>query len=134
MVRVDFGTQISLRVKDLEPQGQEQFSEKSFVLGSIDYPEEGMHGQIIYVKPVMTSDMPEDIHGYRRNCPLFPNESTANQFFNESQFEAYRELGFQIGRQLCLSGTKPGFSGLFDNSRPVIKEIDLTEISSGTES
>jgi predicted acylesterase/phospholipase RssA len=116
MARVDFGTRISLRVKELEPQGEEQFSAKSFVIGSIDYPEKGVHGQIIYVKPVVTSDMPEDIHGYRRNCPVFPNESTANQFFNESQFEAYRELGFQIGRQLCISGKKPGFTGLFDDS------------------
>jgi hypothetical protein len=30
---------------------------------------------------------------YRRRCPPFPHESTADQFFDEGQFEAYRALG-----------------------------------------
>lgn len=30
----------------------------------------------------------------------FPDESTADQFIEEKQFEAYRELGYQLGSQL----------------------------------
>jgi len=116
MARVDFGTRINLRVNKLEPRGEGRFSEKSFILGTIDYPGEEKQGRIIYVKPVVTTDMPEDIHGYRRNNPIFPNESTANQFFGESQFEAYRELGFQIGRQLCNSADHSQFTNLFDST------------------
>ncbi len=32
--------------------------------------------------------------------PSFPHESTANQFFSESQFESYRELGEHIARNV----------------------------------
>ena len=128
MARVDFGTRINLRVKSLQPQGKHRFSAASFVLGTVDYPEPGSHGKIVYVKPVVTSDMPEDIHGYRRNCPIFPNESTANQFFDESQFEAYRELGFQIGRQLCLSIKNRKFHDLFDTRAEGIAENHAADI------
>ena len=32
--------------------------------------------------------------GFKGALPKFPDDSTANQFFNEARFEAYRELGF----------------------------------------
>jgi hypothetical protein len=31
---------------------------------------------------------------YATNNPEFPNESTADQFFDERQFETYREAGY----------------------------------------
>lgn len=34
---------------------------------------------------------------YRNRNPSFPHESTADQFFDEGQFEAYRALGQHIG-------------------------------------
>jgi len=33
---------------------------------------------------------------YAVSHPTFPHESTANQFFSESQFESYRALGYEI--------------------------------------
>ena len=32
--------------------------------------------------------------------PDFPAQSTADQFFDEKQFEAYRELGYQLCKQM----------------------------------
>jgi hypothetical protein len=33
----------------------------------------------------------------------FPQDPSSNQFFNESQFEAYRALGEHIGRELMAN-------------------------------
>lgn len=50
-------------------------------------------GQLIYIKAVIRGDEPPDILQYSKTHDSFPHESTANQFFNEAQFESYRHLG-----------------------------------------
>jgi hypothetical protein len=50
---------------------------------------------LIYMKTNFVKELFADLHGYRQAHPGFPNQSTGNQFFDEKQFEAYRELGFQ---------------------------------------
>lgn len=50
-------------------------------------------GKLIYVKAALTGSEPPDIKQYSVTHPDFPHETTANQFFNESQFESYRHLG-----------------------------------------
>ena len=37
--------------------------------------------------------------GYKGANPKFPDQTTADQFFDEEQFEAYRELGYRIAEQ-----------------------------------
>ena len=44
--------------------------------------------------------MPHDIYGYKIQHHDFPDESTGDQIFDEKQFEAYRELGFQLGQRM----------------------------------
>jgi hypothetical protein len=39
--------------------------------------------------------------GYKGAQPNFPDESTGDQFFNEEQFEAYREVGYRIADTMC---------------------------------
>jgi hypothetical protein len=50
---------------------------------------------------------------YAARHDTFPNESTGDQFFDENQFESYRELGRHIGRKvfLPLVGSIPGVGG-----------------------
>jgi hypothetical protein len=43
------------------------------------------------------------IEQYRAEHPDFPHESTADQFFREDQFEAYRRLGRHIAQQAFRS-------------------------------
>ncbi len=40
-----------------------------------------------------------DLEFYHRHDPFFPSDSTADQFYDEAQFEAYRSLGYNTGRQ-----------------------------------
>ena len=38
---------------------------------------------------------------YQTYNPDFPHEGTANQFFDEAQWDAYYQLGQTIGKKLC---------------------------------
>ncbi len=96
LVRVDFGAEIKIDIRKLQPEGENKISPKSFVTGEITYSD-GSTGCLIYIKTTVVSGLNEDIYSYRRDNKAFPDETTADQFFDETQFEAYRELGFQIG-------------------------------------
>ena len=50
-------------------------------------------GELVIIKPVLNGTEPPDILAYHASHADFPHESTANQFFNEAQFESYRHLG-----------------------------------------
>jgi len=58
-------------------------------------------GVIVYIKPACYGDEPRDIYEYFKKCETFPHESTADQFFSESQFESYRMLGVNTMEKLC---------------------------------
>ncbi|HEV7509010.1 MAG TPA: hypothetical protein VGS07_29310 [Thermoanaerobaculia bacterium] len=50
-------------------------------------------GVLIYVKPAICETESYDVYNYARSSLTFPHESTADQWFSESQFESYRALG-----------------------------------------
>ena len=64
-------------------------------IGTIDYGE-GRIGTIFYLKASLSGDENDYIRDYARRYPLFPHETTGDQFFSEEQFEVYRALGFHI--------------------------------------
>ena len=53
----------------------------------------------------MTGDEPTDVREYQRRQDTFPHQTTADQWFDESQFESYRMLGHHIGMQVFGMGT-----------------------------
>lgn len=55
--------------------------------------DDAFDGWLIYIKASLTGLEPADVTQYALTHPSFPNETTVNQFFNESQFESYRHLG-----------------------------------------
>lgn len=78
---------ISGRDQPLDPKSQ-----FAWALGKIRYPE-GLDGDILYIKPSYFGEgLPADVIAYARGNLAFPHESTADQFFSESQFESYRHL------------------------------------------
>ena len=50
-------------------------------------------GYLIYVKPMCLGNESPDVLSYHTAHKQFPHESTADQWFNESQTESYRMLG-----------------------------------------
>lgn len=103
-VRVDFSAKIDLG--DVTPLRSEKVTGKpaaGFKTGSVTY-DDGSKAVLIYLKPVIISDLPQDVLTYDQTHDPFPNQSTLDQFFDEQQFEAYRELGFQIARAAWKGG------------------------------
>jgi hypothetical protein len=50
-------------------------------------------GYLVYIKASLRGQEPVDVIQYAKTHEQFPHESTADQFFNEPQFESYRKLG-----------------------------------------
>ena len=99
--RLDMGIEIEL---DLDPirNDAKGLSTQHWIIGKIRYAEDEV-GQLLYIKSSVTGDEYEYVRAYRAKHPAFPHESTADQFFTEDQFEAYRALGYQIGDQLVAN-------------------------------
>jgi hypothetical protein len=67
---------------------------------------------LLYMKLSVTGNEPELIRRYRILHPDFPHQSTLDQFFDEEQFEAYRQLGVHVAdglfsRALMSGNTDP---------------------------
>ncbi|TGQ93888.1 hypothetical protein EN847_34745, partial [Mesorhizobium sp. M1C.F.Ca.ET.204.01.1.1] len=71
---------------------------RHFAVGKILYENDPVEGILVYVKASVTGDEPDYVLDYERRYPLFPHESTSDQFFSEEQMEAYRALGFHAMR------------------------------------
>lgn len=98
--RIDLGIEIDILLNDVR-RDESGLSHQHCALGVITYPEKnaaGEHdtGYLLYIKSSVTGDEDEVIRQYRARNPHFPHESTADQFFTEGQFEAYRALGFHL--------------------------------------
>jgi hypothetical protein len=50
-------------------------------------------GWMLYLKLAVTGTEPRHVLDYRRQNPAFPHQTTADQFYDEAQFESYRALG-----------------------------------------
>jgi hypothetical protein len=68
----------------------------------IKYRDEGdRQGIMFVVKPSLFAGLPLDLVQFKRENPEFPQESTADPFFSEAQWEGYLQLGRFQGEQLC---------------------------------
>jgi hypothetical protein len=93
--RADFGVEIVIDPQPIRPK--DGHSPVHCVMGRIHYPEAGSEaGWLLYLKSSLTGDEPADVQEYRCSAAEFPQQSTANQFFSESQFESYRRLGLHV--------------------------------------
>ena len=56
-------------------------------------PQEDFDGRLLYIKPALNGSEPRDVTQHSTTSEDFPHDTTADQFFTESQFESYRVLG-----------------------------------------
>jgi len=71
---------------------------------------------LLYLKPALVGDEPTDVQHYQAEYPDFPHESTADQFFDEAQWESYRRLGLHVADRV-LGPAGEGFARLLALSR-----------------
>lgn len=103
-ILIDFGATIDFMPSLAEPRSN-QGKKKGFAVAKIQYPEKAQCGWLIYLKPVVSDqNLPADIISYSAIHTDFPHESTANQWFTESQFESYRRLGYLLCSQISGDG------------------------------
>ena len=96
--RIDLGIHVDIDVDALRLD-ERRLSARHWAVGRIHYPGESEPGHLLYLKSSVTGDEDEVIREYRHGQPSFPHEATADQFFDEGQFEAYRSLGQHIGEE-----------------------------------
>jgi len=115
--RIDFGTEIDLSLDNF--MGARSNVQHCVVAGTVTYScahinklegtelEEEIEehkklrtGTILYIKPSIVKGVSADVRQYSLENDDFPQQTTANQWFDEAQFESYRQLG-----QLCAGNT-----------------------------
>ena len=125
--KIDLGIKIdididALRLRKLEKSdGEAAVSAEHWAIGKITYPEkskDGNHeeGYLLYFKSSFTGSESETIREYRHRNPTFPHQTTADQFFDEDQFESYRALGQRIAEQAlkATASDTPKYKMSFD--------------------
>jgi hypothetical protein len=111
--RIDFGTEIDLDISPLlrvrDGSDHNRHKSRHFIVGTITYSvphaeslgwtdldAKSRTGVIILFKPAVLNDESADVRQYKLENSNFPQQTTADQWYDETQFESYRKLG-----QLC---------------------------------
>jgi hypothetical protein len=120
-IRIDFGIPIAFAKKILILPRSEKETGLYCATASICYKEadgpDVQNGQLVYIKPALTGrgePLPYDIYSYAQAVRAFPHESTADQWFSESQFESYRALGLHLIEQISQSKRSSNFATFMD--------------------
>jgi predicted acylesterase/phospholipase RssA len=127
-VRADFGAIIEVNDFDLRAltpcpkdggkadtgSSAQGFAERGYLFATIRYAkadrqDANAYGMLIYMTTTFFRGLSADLYGYRNAHPSFPDEPTSDQFFDEKQFEAYRELGYQTARAMMLAASADDF-------------------------
>jgi hypothetical protein len=108
-VRIDLGVPIEFTSMPIFSQDSKDYDKKKgmyWAIGRIRYScidANAQDGLLVYIKPVVYGGEPGDVLEYKKSHPTFPHQSTADQFFDEPQFESYRILGSHVMDQMCGS-------------------------------
>ncbi len=103
--RIDFGTEVDIDLSALHSE-QGPAEDRCLAAGRILYSDEhanrlgiaqeGREGSLTVIKPTMIPLATVDVEQYHSSNAIFPQQTTADQWFDEAQFESYRNLGESI--------------------------------------
>ena len=96
--RIDLGVNIDIDVSEIRRLDDNHNNLAPCAVGDINYPD-GKTGTLLYIKSSRMASMPTDVLQYSLEHSSFPQQTTIDQFFSESQFESYRSLGRHIGER-----------------------------------
>jgi hypothetical protein len=119
-IRTDLGVPIDIEYDDMHPRSGDSTLRKgryvttariryssiddapTEIVNGVERPKE-IDGWLVYIKPGLYEGdyFPKDVYNYATESLDFPHESTADQFFSESQFESYRALGRHAFNEIC---------------------------------
>jgi hypothetical protein len=120
----------------LDPSGpfsklNSRLVKSAIITGTIHYPtrgsEEAFDGRLIFAQADLTSGLPYDLLEFTQDDPGFPNDGTADQWFDCDRFDAYEALGRFLGA--CAVETQPIPS---QPSHPQVPPIVQAEAQAGS--
>jgi hypothetical protein len=121
-IRTDLGVPIDIEYDDMHPRSPDSTLTKgryvttarirysaideapSEIVNGVEHAKE-IDGWLVYIKPGLYDGeyFPKDVYNYATESLDFPHETTADQFFSESQFESYRALGRHAFNEICAN-------------------------------
>ncbi len=122
-IRVDLGIPIAFRtipIYSRRRNGDAPEPRAYAAVGTIGYSAvdpDAEDGTLIYIKPAFYGLEPTDIFNYGTTVAEFPHESTADQFFSESQFESYRALGAYVIDRILPPEPRPARAAVDSEDR-----------------
>ncbi|WP_339735661.1 patatin-like phospholipase family protein [uncultured Gimesia sp.] len=129
-IYIDENVEVEIDITKLRPDQDSGPGKAHFLIGKINYPEdpdrndkdaEPSTGWLIYLKSSLIHNYyqstrneahhqhndlkhePPAVQSYAIHHKDFPHETTADQFFDDDQFEAYRALGFHVAASMLDS-------------------------------
>lgn len=100
---VDLGIGIDIDLSVLRPDAEGRVA-SHYAVGGVAYPETDTlpagSGHLVVLKSSVHDADHATVLKYRQSHPVFPQETTGDQFFSEEQFEAYRKLGQNMAQAL----------------------------------
>jgi hypothetical protein len=119
LAREELGVEVTIDLSPLAPKATRarrpgvltkldtRLSNRSVVRGDICYPD-GTGGKLILAKASLTETTPATVlaHAARQAKATFPNDSTGDQFFDHTQFDAYSTLGNHIAREAVATARR----------------------------
>lgn len=121
----DLHVEIDIDANLLLPKPGSEFSQAHCVIGEILYDRtdpadsKPQNGTLLYIKPSLISDEFAEVLNYRKTNKDFPHQSTADQWFDETQFESYRSLGYRIGMAVFNPEPQVDPAPLADSKDPI---------------
>jgi hypothetical protein len=97
----DLYVEVEIDVGKIDLLKSAEFSRAHCVTGTIRYDKVDRGapvGTLLYIKPSLLGTEFADVLNYRKTNKTFPHQPTADQWFDETQFETYRSLGYNIGK------------------------------------
>jgi hypothetical protein len=105
-IYIDENIKVDLEIGTLRPDPATGRSGRHFAVGTIRYPKKGElpeeTGWLLVLKSSLVGDELARIENYKQENPDFPQQSTADQFFDDDQFESYRELGYHVAKSSLI--------------------------------
>jgi hypothetical protein len=100
-IRIDLGVPITFLDAHIRPLRERR---RRCAVATVEYSKAdpaSEDGFLIYVKPVLLGTESPDVASYAAAHPEFPHQTTADQWFDESQTESYRSLGLLTVDEIC---------------------------------
>jgi hypothetical protein len=93
--------------EDCPPSIPPAVAKRHALLARIHYLDTNTFSWLLMITPSLMGDESMDVVQYQRTHPLFPQEPTSDQYFDEAQWESYRKLGEHVGTELFTPPSKP---------------------------